>query len=84
MKDRTLDKAYQKRQKELERRHISPLQRNAGAALIIAGLLFLVVGVFGYMVGDLQVGVSATSPVRCSSPAKRRRAPAPRFPVRWI
>ncbi len=57
MKDRTLDKAYKKRQKELERRHISPLQRNVGAALIVLGILFLIVGVFGYMVGDLQVGV---------------------------
>lgn len=57
MKDRTLDKAYKARQKELERRHISPLQRNIGALLIIVGILFLAVGVFGYMVGDLQVGV---------------------------
>ena len=57
MKDRTLDKAFEARQKELERRHISPLQRNTGAVLIILGILCFIVGAFGYMVGDLQVGV---------------------------
>lgn len=57
MKDRTLDKAYKARQNELELRHIPPIQRNIGAALIVIGLLFIVVGAFGYMVGDLQVGV---------------------------
>ena len=57
MKNRTLDKAFEARQKELERRHISPLQRNAGAVLIILGILCMLVGAFGYMVGDLQVGV---------------------------
>lgn len=57
MKDRTLDKAFAARQKELERRHISPLQRNAGAVLIVLGIICFIVGAFGYMVGDLQVGV---------------------------
>ena len=56
MKDRTLEKAYKARQKELERRHISPVQRRVGLVLVIVGLLCMVVGAFGYMVGDLQVG----------------------------
>ncbi len=57
MKDRTLDKVFKARQKELERRHISPLQRNTGAVLIVLGIFCFIVGAFGYMVGDLQVGV---------------------------
>lgn len=57
MKDRSLDKAYKARQKTLERRHISSNQRIVGAALVLVGILCMIVGLFGYMVGDLQVGV---------------------------
>ena len=56
MKERTLEKSWEERQRALERKHISPLQRNVGIALIILGLLFFAVGAFGYMVGDLQIG----------------------------
>ena len=56
VKDRTLDKTWKERQRAMERKHISKLQRGAGIFLIVLGLLFFAVGAFGYMVGDLQIG----------------------------
>ena len=56
VKDRTLEKKWKERQRVLERKHISPVQRGAGISLIIIGLLLVAIGAFGYMVGDLQLG----------------------------
>jgi len=39
-----------------ERKLISPLQRGAGLALIVLGLLIMLVGLFGYLAGDWQIG----------------------------
>ncbi len=56
MKDRTLEKKWKERQLAMERRHISPMQRGVGIALIVLGVLFFAIGAFGYLVGDLQLG----------------------------
>ena len=56
MKERTPEIKWKERQRAMERKHISPLQRGIGILLIIAGLLLFAVGAFGYMVGDLQIG----------------------------
>ena len=39
-----------------ERKLISPLQRGVGLALIVLGLLIMLVGLFGYLAGDWQIG----------------------------
>lgn len=39
-----------------QRKLISPLQRDAGLALIILGLLIMLVDLFGYLAGDWQLG----------------------------
>ena len=41
--------------KARERKLISPAQRGVGLALIVAGLLVILVGLFGYLAGDWQI-----------------------------
>ena len=40
----------------VRRKLISPLQRGVGLVLIILGLLIMLVGLFGYLAGDWQIG----------------------------
>ena len=56
MKQQTADRAWKAQQKRLEQRHISRAQRTGGLLLILLGALIAVVGLFGWLAGDLQFG----------------------------
>lgn len=54
------DRAFKKAMRAHERRLISKRQRVSGLVLIVLGILFLSVGLFGWLVGDMQLASLST------------------------